>query len=113
MGFNLSRLNDIYLYSSDRLVHMMANGQLALIDKRNGFQDLFSDDEAVFYESADEFYDKINFYKRNPSARMKIAAAGYKKIHTEYSNTVITKYMADLLFGQPTGDKVWQILLKD
>lgn len=113
MGFNLSRLNDIYLYSSDRLVHMMANGQLAMIDKRNGFQDLFSDKEAVFYETADEFYDKVKFYKNNPQARMKIAAAGHKKIHTEYSNTAITKYMADLLFGQPANDKVWQILLKD
>lgn len=114
MGFNLSRLNDIYLYSSDRMVHAMANGQLTFLDRRNGFQDLFSEEEAVFYETPDEFYDKLKFYKNNPQARMKIAAAGHEKIHREYSNVAVTKYMAELLFGEKTSaPRPWQILLKD
>jgi len=112
MGFNLSRLNDIYLYSSDRMVHAMANGQLAFLDKRNGFQDLFGEDEAVFYETPDEFYDKLAFYKNNPQARMKIAAAGHRKIHQEYSHVKVCRYMADLLFGkQPQHLLPWQILV--
>lgn len=114
IGFNLSRLNDIYLYSSDRMVHSMANGQLVFLDKRNGFQDLYNDNEAVFYETADEFYDKLKFYKKTPQARMKIAAAGHHKIHQEYSNVHVTKYMADLLFNNKVQFSApWQILLKD
>ncbi len=114
MGFNLSRLNDIYLYSSDRMVHAMANGQLALLDKRNGFQDLFTENEAVFYDTPEEFYDKLAFYKNNPQARMKIAAAGHQKIHQEYGITPVCRYMADLLFENKTEtSRPWQILIKD
>ena len=114
MGFNLSRLNDIYLYSSDRMVHGMANGQLALLDKRNGFQDLFTENEAVFYDTPEEFYDKLAFYKNNPQARMKIAAAGHQKIHQEYGITPVCRYMADLLFENKTEtSRPWQILIKD
>ena len=62
----------------------------------------------------DEFYDKLKFYKNNPPARMKIAAAGHEKIHREYSNVAVTKYMAELLFGEKTSAlRPWQILLKD
>lgn len=114
MGFNLSRLNDVYLYSSDRMVHSMANGQLVFFDKRNGFQDLFGEDEAVFYETPEEFFDKVKFYKNNPAQRMEIAARGHKKIHNEFSNVKVTKYMADVLFDEKfKADKSWQILLKD
>ncbi len=45
---------------------------------------------------------------------MKIAAAGHEKIHREYSNVAVTKYMAELLFGEKTSaPRPWQILLKD
>ena len=110
MGLNLSRLNDVYLYSSDRLVHAMANGQLVFIDKRNGFQDLFDDNEVVFYESPEEFYDKLSFYKQHPHQRMNIAMAGHKKIHHEFSNVAVTQYMAELLFGEKISTpRPWQI----
>ncbi len=112
MGFNLSRVNDVYLYSSDRLIHSFANGQMVLIDKSNGFQDIFSDKEAVFYETKEEFFDKLKYYKNNPQERMKIAAAGHQKVHTEFSNVAVTKYMADVLFDEDyQPEKNWQILI--
>ena len=112
MGLNLSRMNDIYLYSSDRMIHSFANGQLVFLDKRNGFQDLFNENEAVFYGTREEFFDKVRYYKNNPQQRMKIAAAGHQKAHTEFSNVVVSKYMADVLFNenyQP--QKNWHIIL--
>ncbi len=112
MGFNLSRLNDIYLYSSDRMVHSMANGQMVLLDRRNGFQDIFSEQEACFFDTEAEFFDKVAYYKKHPAERMKIAAAGRKRVHTDFSNVAVTKYMADLLFNEKTKpDASWQILL--
>jgi hypothetical protein len=112
MGLNLSRLNDIYLYSSDRMIHSFANGQLVFIDTRNGFQDIFSDKEAVFYTTKEEFYDKLSYYKNNPQERMKIAQAGHKKAHTEFSNVAVTKYMADILFDETfKPQKNWQIII--
>ena len=112
MGLNLSRVNDVYLYSSDRLIHSLANGQLVFLDKRNGFQDIFSADEAVFYETAEEFYDKLRYYKEHPQERMKIAAQGHQKAHSEFSNVAVTKYMADVLFDEDyKPQKPWQIII--
>ena len=98
MGLNLSRLNNIYHYSSDRMVHIMANGGLAFIDRRTGFNDVFSEDEAAFYTEREEFFDKLKFFKNNNQARQKTAQAGYEKIHKEFNDIIITKNMADLLF---------------
>ena len=114
MGLNLSRLNDIYLYSSDRLAHIMADGQLAFIDRRNGFTDLFEEDEAAFYETREEFFDKLWYFKESPQQRMKTARKGWEKIHTEYNERTVTKFMADLLFDKfkPEG-RPWQIIIED
>lgn len=113
MGLNLSRLNDVYLYSSDRLAHIMANGQLAFIDRRNGFGDLFDEDEAAFYGDEAEFFEKLKHFKENPKQRMAVAKKGFEKIHTEFSEVVVTKFMADLMFDKFKDEgKAWQIILE-
>lgn len=113
MGLNLSRLNDIYLYSSDRLAHMMANGQLAFIDRRNGFTDLFAEDEAAFYDSREEFFEKLGYFKNNPQKRMETAQKGWEKIHGEFNERAVTKFMADLLFDKyKPENKPWQIIVE-
>lgn len=111
MGLSLSRLNDVYLYSSDRMAHIMANGGLAFIDRRTGFNDIFNEQEAAFYSEPDEFYDKLRFFKQNSSERMKIAQNGYNKIHQEFNEKIVTQYMMDLLFQNPISSKNWHIAL--
>lgn len=108
MGINLSRINDVYHYSSDRMVHIMANGGLAFIDRRTGFDDVFKEDEVAFFSEREEFFDKLKFFKQNPEARMLAAQKGHAKIHAEFNDISITKYMADLLFDNPTAKKPWQ-----
>ena len=51
----------------------MADGQLAFIDRRNGFTSLFEEDEAAFYETREEFFDTLRYFKENPQQRMKTA----------------------------------------
>ena len=100
MGLNLSRLNNIYHYSSDRMVHIMANGGLAFIDRRTGFDNIFSDEEVAFYTTREEFFDKLKYFKTHPASRRQIAYNGYQKIHRDFNERVITRQMTDLLFGQ-------------
>lgn len=112
IGFNLSRYNDTYLYSSDRLAHIIGNGELALIDRATGFADVIPEDGAAFYGSEDEFYDKLAFYKNNSDARMKTAHRGYENFYREFDNKIVAAYMAALLFDrfkQP--ERLWQIVI--
>jgi hypothetical protein len=99
MGINLSRINEDYLYTSDRMAHLMGNGVLALVDRRTGYDDLFSDEEAAFFTSEEELYQKIDFYRKNPQKRMQVAKNGWKKYHELFNERFIGKYVADLLFG--------------
>lgn len=96
MGLNLSRINDTYLYTSDRLAHIMGNGQLAFVDSRVGYQDLFDKDEMAFYTEPADLYEQITYYKKNPKARMKVAQKGWEKYHRLFNEQVIAKYVMDL-----------------
>lgn len=105
MGFSLNRANDVYLYASDRMTHMMGNGQLTFMDRRTGFQDIFSDDEIAFYEEKGDFLDKLKFYHNNPKARMKVAKNGYEKIHKEFNHKEVCEYMMNKLFDKTIKNK--------
>lgn len=112
IGFNLSRYNNVYLYSSDRLAHIMGNGQLALIDRRTGYNHILSEEGAAFYETPEEFFDKLRFFVRNPLSRMEIARNGYEIFYREFDNAIVTRYMTDILFGRfKEAERKWQIVL--
>ncbi len=98
MGLNISRRNDVFLYSSDRIAHIMGNGLLCFMDKRAGFQTLFSSDEMVFYDNPDDLCVKIEYYANHPQERQKIAKNGCLKYRKEFNEKVIARYMTDLLF---------------
>ena len=98
MGFNLSHINDAYLYSSDRLAHMIGNGLLVFVDRRTGFGDIFKEDEMAFYETPEELYEKLNYFKNNPEVRMEHAYKGYEKYYSLFNEQKIGKYISDLLF---------------
>ena len=100
------------MYSSDRLAHIIGNGELALIDRATGFADIIPENGAAFYGSEEEFYDKLAFYKNNADARMKAARKGYEAFYREFDNKTVTAYMAALLSGTfKTPERPWQIVI--
>ncbi|MBI1214314.1 MAG: glycosyltransferase [Alphaproteobacteria bacterium] len=99
IGLNISRRNDAYLYSSDRLAHLAGNGLAVCIDKASGYSDIFSDDEMVFYETEDALFAHLSRLKRDDVARRRIAAAGWKKYHELFNSTMIAQYMLDVVHG--------------
>tara|TARA_Y100000590_G_scaffold254106_1_gene285401 strand:- start:3632 stop:4705 length:1074 start_codon:yes stop_codon:yes gene_type:complete len=112
IGLNLSAVNDNYLYSSDRMAHIMGNGLLCMVDKQTGFNDIFSEDEVCFYETPEDFAEKLKYYVENPQERMRVAKNGYEKYHKEMSEIMVTKYLADILFGQVNKDNyIWTKLV--
>jgi hypothetical protein len=113
MGFNFSRINDCYLYSSDRMAHIMGNGLLCVMQEDSGFKDIFSDDEICYYKTPEECVEKLAFYKNNPQERMKVAKAGYDKYVELFNERVIAQYMLDVLFDNLDDSKYpWLKLVK-
>lgn len=101
IGLNFSRQKDYYLYSSDRMAHYMGNGLLTVFDTGNGFQDLFNDDEVVFFAEISELADKIKFFLQNDHARQRVAKAGYQKIHAQHNAPTVTRYIVERAFDRP------------
>lgn len=99
MGINLSAINEDYLYSSDRMAHLMGNGVLAFVDKATGFNDLFSDEEIAFYQSEEELWDKIRYFHEHPAERQRIARNGWKKYHELFNEKLVAKYVSEVMFG--------------
>ena len=98
MAINFSRYNDIPLYSSDRIIQLLAQGLLVFSPKIPEFNTLFTEEEVVYFDSFKELNEKINYYNLNDSERIKIAKNGWKRAHKEYNSTKITADIVELIF---------------
>jgi hypothetical protein len=97
MAINFSRYNDIPLYSSDRQVHLAANGCLTFTPDTPEMDTIFSNDEMVFFKNFDELRERIQHYANHMEAARKIAEAGQKRALLDYEcQTVTARMMASL-----------------
>jgi hypothetical protein len=103
MGLNYSRDNNQYLYSSDRMAQYMGNGLLTFVDRATGFDQLFSDEEIVFYENIDDLAQKIRHFKNHDAERQRVANAGWQKIHGAWASERVAQYILEQSFQQPLG----------
>ena len=62
--------------------------------------DLFNEDEAIFYNSNDELIEKINYFSHNIDEVKNIALNGWKKGHDKYNEKIITNYMLHKAFNK-------------
>lgn len=100
MGLSLSHINSVYLYQSDRLSHFMGNGMLTFLDIASGYCDFFDDNEVAFYETPEDLYEKIAYYKAHPICRMRVAKAGHDKYVSLFNEIKVGEYIIDLISNQ-------------
>lgn len=90
IGINFSRDNTMPLYTSNRMVHLAANGCLVMTPETPRMEELFTTDEVVYFSSAADFEEKIRHYLAHPDEAKKIAKAGQIRAHKEYDAKVVT-----------------------
>lgn len=113
MGLNLSRNNDIYLYSSERMSHYVANGLLTFVDRGTGFGDLFGEDELAFYSSFEDFVERLRAFKRDDAARRAVAQKGWAHYHAMFDATRVAQFMLSTLDLAPKVPGCeWEFTLK-
>lgn len=111
-GLNISRRQDFYLYSSDRLAHMVGNGQAILIDTATGYGDLFGEDEMAFFSTLDELAAHLRRMMAEPAWRQALATAGRARYMALFNETLIARYVIDVALGacRPS-DYAWPTLV--
>lgn len=100
LGLNLSRRNDVYLYSSDRLAHLLGNGVTVLIDRACGYHDLLSEDELVGYSSEDELMELIGAFATDPARRMRVGKQGGQAYRSMFDSRIVAEYLVGVLFQE-------------
>jgi len=98
MAVNYSRYNDIPLYSSDRVIQLLAQGSLVFSPKVPEFNTLFTDDEIVYFNDFDDLKEKLIYYKMNDDKRMEISQKGWEKAHGLFNSSVVTEQMIQKIF---------------
>ena len=99
MGLNLSRGNPLKYYSSDRIVQIIGNGLLCLIDKKTQLSNIIPEDCAVYYKDINDLSKKIKFYKENIKLMKKIANKGKKFYNKNYNSTIVSQFFIDIIFN--------------
>ncbi|MGH7091081.1 MAG: glycosyltransferase family protein, partial [Stellaceae bacterium] len=99
LGLNVSRRNDVFLYSSDRLSHMIGNGLAVLIERATGYDRLFSEDQMAFFATFDELVEQVRRLAADPARRSALAAAGRERYHELFNEQRVAHYLHDVAFG--------------
>ena len=110
ISLNLSRKPHIKYYSSDRIAQYLGNGSCLFVDMNSKLNELFNDDEVVFFDSnnLDDFGKKIDYFSKNISKTKEIAKKGWEKGHNNFNEKIITNYFLDITFNfKSTKDYGW------
>ncbi len=99
VGLNISRRNNVLLYSSDRMAHLIGNGQAVMMERASGYDALFSDEQILFYTSIPEMIEKLRLVLSDDAQRQRIAAAGRRRYHELFNEQIIARYIVDVAFG--------------
>ncbi len=108
MGLNLSRGEPLKYYSSDRIAQLFGNGLLTFLDEKTFLNELFSEDEAIFYKDIEDLSEKILKFKKDNKKRKLIARNGKNKYMKYFNSDIISQYMIDKTFDFKNKNKyIW------
>ncbi len=100
IGLNVSKRNDVFLYSSDRIAQLAGNGLATLVDRATGYESLLAEGEFVYFSTIDELVEKLGRLVGDPAYRRRVAAAGRARYHSLFNEQAVAKYIVDVAFGR-------------
>ncbi|MGD1035684.1 MAG: glycosyltransferase [Roseiarcus sp.] len=100
IGLNVSKRNDVLLYSSDRIAQLAGNGLATLVDRATGYERLLAEGEFVYFSTIDELLEKLRKLAGDPAHRRSVAAAGRARYHALFNEQAVAKYIVDIAFGR-------------
>jgi len=99
MGLNLSRGKPIKYYSSDRIVQIIGNGLVTLIDEKTQYSDFFTNKEMVFYKTLNDLSEKIIKIANDEKLRKSIGRAGKEKYFKFFNSSLVADFIINKTFN--------------
>tara|TARA_Y100000768_G_scaffold158351_1_gene118202 strand:+ start:699 stop:2792 length:2094 start_codon:yes stop_codon:yes gene_type:complete len=99
IALNLSQGKPLKYYSSDRIAQLMGNGIATLIDKRTKLNKLFSENEAIFYNSIKDLNKKLNMMLKKKNKRILLAKKGRMNYHKKFNSVLVADYIVSRTFN--------------
>ena len=93
MALNLSRGKPLKYATSNRIASYVGNGILTFINNKIKFQELFNENEIVFYKNENDLIDKIYDLKDDIKKINKISENGKKKYFKLFENKIVSDYL--------------------
>lgn len=100
IGLCLNRTYDYRFYSSDRMAQYLGQGLLTALQRGTGFEELFEEEEMLFYDGLDELLTKVRGYLANDVDWRRHAEAGWRKAHRLFNCSLVAQYLVELVFEQ-------------
>jgi hypothetical protein len=100
VGLNISRRNDTFLYTSDRMAQMAGNGLAVVADRGTGYGTLFSAEQMGFFGCMDELAALLRHLAADHAARQAMGEAGRARYHALFNETIVAEYVAGVAFDR-------------
>lgn len=108
MALNISRRNDVYLYSSDRLAQLLGNGLLTFCPPIPGLERLFGEDHLVYFDGLGDLLEKLLHYHEHDRERREIARNGRLRAHQVCGVERVCSYLLETIWQTPySSDYQW------
>lgn len=101
MALNLSRRSDVPLYSSSRIAELMGNGILTLTPRGAGLEELYAEDELVYFDKPADLAEQVRHFAAHSAERIAVAKKGWERNHRDYNGTAIARFIVDLTRRDP------------
>jgi hypothetical protein len=98
MALNLSRGKPLKYATSNRIASYVGNGILTFINEKVRFQELFTQNEMIFYKDVDDLINKILNLKDDLNKINKISENGKKKYYKLFDNKIVSDYLISKIF---------------
>ena len=109
MSLNLSRGKPLKYASSNRIAAYMGNGILTFINEKVKYQEIFTNNEMVFYKNEDDLIGKIINLKDDISTINKISKNGRNKYFRIFNNRIVSDSILSKTFERsPKYKYAWE-----
>lgn len=99
IGINYQRDNTMPLCTSNRMIHLAANGCLVMSPKIPRIEEVFSPDEVVYFDTRADCEEKIRHFLAHPAEAEKIAKAAQSRAHKDYDNKSVAADMLEKIYA--------------